>query len=242
MTMDLLSRASSNRAAATDISTSYSELWGDSQKPITYLLTYELIPYTTPDGCEQPYRIQQEKVDAIALSIEDIGIMQPIVVRKHGSFYQVLSGHHRLAAAKQCGISSIPCIIAECDDETAYKIVAETNTRTGEYLPTENAKIFSEYLSKRTKSAEEVLDIISKKFSVSKKTIYRYVNILELIPPLQECIDKKYIPLGHYEKILATFTINQQHIIYDYISFYNKKLSAKEIKLVMQLHSLSFHY
>lgn len=235
MPLDLTARATNNRAASAELAATYSELWGSAQQPIVHLMTSELEAYTKPDGSGQPYRMQQDKIDAISLSIEDIGIMQPIVVRKHNGKYQILSGHHRWAAAQKCGLNSVPCIIHECDNDTAYKIVAESNTRTGEYLPTENAKIFSEYFEKYTGSVADIFEIIAQKFSVSRKTIYRYLNLLKLEKCLQPFVDNKKIPFGQFEKIINSLNTTQQRTLADYIIFYDEKINAKRLNTICEL-------
>lgn len=227
--IDLLSRRDNQ------IQAEHTALWGSSSRQVEQIQINDITPYTTSDGRPQPYRIQESKVTALLTSIEDIGVLQPLVVRKKGRKYQILAGHHRYYASVKAGLNSLPCEIKDVDDEAAYKIVAESNTRTEEVYPSENAEIFYEYMSKRKDSEDKTAKEIALKFNVSEKTIYRYIRLLDLIPELQHCVDMKIIPIGHFEKIVSGLTHEQQSILYQYIErFEVKKLNSAQIRDIIE--------
>lgn len=243
MALDLVARRAaaqnaehSSPAPSSEFAREYTNLWGELRK-IEQIPLSEIRMYQTPEGKSQPYRIQQRKVDRIAVSAKDIGILQAIVVRPISDpefKYEVLAGHHRYLAAKQNDDNSIPAEIREVDSLTAYKIVSESNTRTEEVLPSENAHIFDAYMSMRTSGDEDrTAKEIAQKFGVSEKTIYRYINILKLTPELQSAVDAGIIPIGHFEKLLSALTLHQQMGLWEYIDMYSpKKLSAKHINIL----------
>ena len=247
MPLDLLARHAAMNSAEQELEESYSDsamaaeyrsLWGNENE-IKRIPLEEIRPYRSPDGRPQPYRIQQDKVQRIAESAKDIGQLQIIAVRpvQDPDFkYEVLSGHHRLLGFKEAGLASALCEIREVDDKTAYKIVAESNTPTGEFLPTEQGTIYKAYMDLRGQSEEEkTAKEIAGKFSVSIRTIYRYIALLDLIPPLQQAVNEQIIPLGLFENILSSLTDVQQQALADYIEIYApNKLSKKQIRMLCE--------
>ncbi len=206
-----------------ELSAEYLDQWQGTAQRIVELDINSIKPYRTPEGKEQPYKIRQSKVERLAISIRDLGVLQPVIVRRKESEYEILAGHHRYYAARLCGLTTIPCQIKDnIDDFTAYMIVAESNTRTDDVLPSENAEIFKTYMDKRGMDNETAtLNEISEKFGVSNTTVYRYVHLLKLSARLIPMVDNKVIPFGRYEMLLAHLSEEQQNIIADYIEMYD---------------------
>ncbi|WP_298486701.1 ParB/RepB/Spo0J family partition protein [uncultured Ruminococcus sp.] len=216
-----------------ELAAEYLNQWQGNTQRIADIDINKIRPYITPEGKEQPYKIRHSKVERLAISIKDLGVLQPIIVRKKGNDYEILAGHHRYYAAKVCGLQTVPCQIKDnIDDFTAYMIVAESNTRTDEVLPSENAEIFKTYMDKRGKANETAtLREISEKFGVSDTTVYRYVHLLKLNSRLVPLVDSKIIPFGRYEMLLTHLSEEEQYVVADYIEMYDiKKFSGRYIK------------
>ena len=99
------------------------------------------------DEVEQPFSVNDEKVQDIAKSITKIGLADPIIVRKNEKDrYDILAGRHRVRACKLLGFDKINSVIKDVDDNTARAILLVTNTdRNNEYKPSELAKAYAEY-------------------------------------------------------------------------------------------------
>lgn len=209
----------------------------DAAIKIEMLNPFEIELFSDENGNKQPDEIQEDKVLAIMASAEDIGILQPCVVRLlSNGRKQMLSGRHRREAAIRLG-QQLPCEIrCDIDDVTAYKIMAESNPPGREKFPSELGKIYAKYLEMRTSGSEEkTAKEIAAKFSTSEKSVYRYAALLQLPPKLQNAVDFKIIPIGKFERLLNNLTDEQLMALGDYIEHYEiKKLSAKKIdKLVI---------
>lgn len=240
MSLDLMNRytertAANNRHSNSELTEQYSSLWGSSTEDIVQIELSKIHSYRTPDGKPQPYRIQRKKVDLLMVSIQDIGVLQPILVRENESGYEVLAGHHRFMAAQRTNRNCIPCIVKkDVDDITAYKIVAESNTPTEKVLPSENAMIFKYYMDNRTSGSEEgTVSEISKKFDVSETTVYRHIHLLSLNERLINAVDNSVIPFGRFEKILSNLNADQQETLADYLEMYSvRSFNGKHINLL----------
>ena len=140
---------------------------------------------------DQPFPINNSKVDQIADSIENVGVIEPIIVVKNGERYNILSGRHRFRACQKLGKSEIPCYIKETDETKARYILIATNTdRNNEYSPIVYARAYAEYLDLMKKMGKKaVVNAISEQSGMNRKQIYRYLRLNYLIPELQKWVE-----------------------------------------------------
>lgn len=215
----------------TELEESYSGVWGGKEK-ITTIELSRLKPYMDKNG-GQPYKINPKKVEQIAASAADIGIITPLRVRPKGEIYEVICGHHRFEAAKSLGQISVPCIVKDYSDEEVFKILTESNIQRDKTLPSEYGKIFARYMELRNDD-ETTAGEIAAKFDVSKKTMYRYLDVNRLIPELQEMTDTGIINIGAVDYI-AKLDTDVQNALYLALDEAKVKLSAALAKRVRSL-------
>ena len=146
---------------------------------------------------DQPFPINDSKVDQIADSIENVGVIEPIIVVKNGERYNILSGRHRFRACQKLGKSEIPCYIKDTDETTARYILIATNTdRNNEYSPIVYARAYAEYLDLMKKMGKKaVVNAISEQSGMNRKQIYRYLRLNYLIPELQKWVEKSVLTI-----------------------------------------------
>ncbi|EOR25297.1 ParB domain-containing protein nuclease [Clostridium sartagoforme AAU1] len=101
-----------------------SEVKGDTNSGVIEVEIDRLIPFLN-----HPFKLYEgERFDNMVRSIKELGIIVPVIVRKKGDNYEILSGHNRVNAAKVAGLNKVPVSIKEnIDDEEAILIVTETN-------------------------------------------------------------------------------------------------------------------
>lgn len=215
----------------TELEESYSDVWGGKEK-ITTIEISRLKPYRDKNG-GQPYKINPKKVKQIVASAEDIGIITPLRVRPKGDIYEVICGHHRLEAAKALGQISVPCIVRDYSDSEVFKILSESNIQRDRTLPSEYGKIFARYMELRSDD-ETTGEEIAAKFDVSRKTMYRYLDVNRLIPELQEMTDTGIINIGAVDYI-AKLDVDVQNALYLALDEAKVKLSAALAKRVRSL-------
>jgi len=162
------------------------------------------------DYPEQPFKPYPEsKLQELAADIAANGILNPLCVRTQGDKYQILAGHNRRNAAKLAGLTTVPCVIRDVDDDTAAIIVTTTNLNQREkLLPSEKAfayKIHLEAVKRRTERAEAHLpqvaakirsdDLAADKFNISGDTLQRYIRLTYLIPEFLQLVDEEKMSL-----------------------------------------------
>lgn len=191
-----------------ELEESYTSVWGSNKENIIYIETTRLIPFVDKYGNTQPFKLNEKKVSQIAASAKDIGIVTPLTVRAKGDLYEIIAGHHRLEAAKQIGQLKVPCIVRKYTDEEMYTVLAESNIQRDRTLPSEYGRIFARYMEIR-KSEDLTAEEIAAKFDISKKTMYRYINVHTLIPELQDMTDNKTINIAAVD-VLAQLSEDEQ--------------------------------
>ena len=158
--------------------------------------TFINIPLNLLDEIEnQPFPINEEKVEQIADSIETVGVIEPLIVTENLGRYKILSGRHRYRACKKLGKEDIPCYIKNVSEDVARYILIATNTdRNNEYAPTVYAKAYAEQLELIKKLGKKAtVSAIAEQNGLSRKQIYRYVRLTYLIEDFQKWVDEDII-------------------------------------------------
>ncbi len=151
-----------------------------------------LLPLSQLDEIEdQPFPINDSKVDQIADSIDNVGVIEPVIVVRNGERYNILSGRHRFRACQKIGKTEIPCYIKETDKTTARYILIATNTdRNNEYSPIVYARAYAEYLDLMKKMGKKAaVNAVSEQSGMNRKQIYRYLRLNYLILELQKWVE-----------------------------------------------------
>ncbi|MBS6261670.1 MAG: ParB/RepB/Spo0J family partition protein [Clostridium sp.] len=164
---------------------------------------------------EHPFRLYEgERLNDMVESVREHGVLNPVIVRKKGRGYEMLSGHNRLNAAKIAGLSEIPAIVKEeLTEEEAYVYVIETNMiqrAFSELLPSEKAAVlaarYEKVISqgKRNDILREIEEIgtcghdvhksrsrdgIGEEYGMTGRNIARYMRVDKLIPEFKEKLD-----------------------------------------------------
>lgn len=158
----------------------------------------QLEPY--PD---QPFRqYPPDKLQELAEDIGRVGVLSPILTRRHGNRLQILAGHNRWVAAKMAGLSHVPVMVLEADEDQAILVLTSTNLRQREQLaPSEKAYAYKMQMDalKRQgqRSGEEysASSYITRQTGDSRMQIHRYVRLTELVPELLDLLDRGKISM-----------------------------------------------
>lgn len=218
-----------------ELSKSYTSVWGANKETVEYIDINRLIPFTDDKRRTQPFVLSHEKIEQIKLSASDIGILTPLIVRKYNDDYQIISGHHRYEAAKELNMLTVPCVIRDIKDNEAVKYVAESNIQRSMLLPTEYAEIYARYLEIRH-DIEMTVQEIADKFGKSKKTLYRYIKILDLTDNLKKLIDTDMLNTDTAE-IFCNFSAHNQEAVYEFVSETKRKINKSMAKAIEDLVS-----
>lgn len=186
---------------------------------------YVNLPLSLLDEIDnQPFPINESKIEQITDSIENVGVIEPIIVvpdGENGERYKILSGRHRFRACQKLGKDEIPCYIRNinADDDIARYIIIATNTdRNNEYKPSVYAKAYAEQLALMKKLGKKsTVSEIAEQNGLSRKQIYRYIRLTNLIQEMQDWVDNKIISIETAVE-LSFLSIEKQSSLYDYMN------------------------
>ena len=152
---------------------------------------------------ENPYKVQDnDEMNSLITSIQDIGIAEPILVRpiENTDEYEVISGHRRLHAAEKAGLETVPALIYAISRDEAAVMLVDSNLHREHILPSEKAfayKLKMEALSHQGTSRQfgEKWSVtqISEDANESERQIHRYIRLTYLIPQLLDLMDENKI-------------------------------------------------
>lgn len=156
-----------------------------------------------------PFKVKDdEKMEELIKSVRDQGILTPVTVRVDSDgYYEMISGHRRMYAAKKIGLDSVPAIIKEMDDDEATIAMVNANIQREEQLPSERAfsyKMMLEAMKRKAgrPSKNNVCQngthlrsdqLMAMEVGESARSIQRCIRLTMLIDALLELVDEKKI-------------------------------------------------
>lgn len=190
-------------ASYDDLFKTDEERLSDTQERVQSLPLDKLEPFPN-----HPFKvIDDDKMLETVESIKERGVLVPILVRpKNDGNFEIVSGHRRHHASQLAGLTEIPAIVREMDDDTAILLMVDSNLQREELLPSEKAFAYKMKLDamkrqgQRTdltssqfgmKSPKQSLDIIGEQTGDSRNTIHRYIRLTHLVPELLDRVDNK---------------------------------------------------
>lgn len=174
---------------------------------------------------DQPRKsFDSEKIDALAISIKEHGIVQPIVVRNIDGHYQIIAGERRWKAAKSIGLETIPCVIKEYDDSTVAEIALVENLQREDLNDIEEALAYSMLIEKYNFTQEKLSSAVGK----SRSNIANTMRLLKLDKKIQKNIIDGEITGGHARALLRLNSIKRQFDIVSKIK--SEQLSVREVE------------
>jgi len=169
---------------------------GDSNEGFSLLPIEGLMP---ADG--QPRTIfEQEKLEELAQSIQEHGILQPLVVRKKGSQrFEIVAGERRWRAAQIAGLMSVPCVVSDFADEKILTLALVENLQREDLNPIEEAEAYRQLANEMGLTQDEVATAVGKK----RSTIANSLRLLKLPKSVRQMVLEKTLTMGHARALLS---------------------------------------
>jgi len=165
-----------------------------------------------------------QKLQELISSIKEKGVLQPILVRKSESGFEIIAGERRFRAAKSLALDKIPAIIKDVKDDDALIISLMENIQREGLNPIEEAHAFQQLIDKFIFMQENIAKALGK----DKATISNILRLLKLPSDIQRHIAKGQISLGHAKVILATDDAQKQRKLCQMII--SNSLSVRELE------------
>lgn len=207
----------------------------------------ELKPFS-----EQPFKVlEDDSMTELVESIKENGVLSPIVVRPHHEGgYEILSGHRRRRACEIAGLTEVPIVIKELDDDNAIILLVDSNLQREHILPSERAKAYQMKLEamkrqgKRTDLTSDQIgqklenptsrDVLSKQVGESSAQIQRYIRLTNLIDPLLEMVDSNSLAMNSAVE-LSYLSAKQQAEVLDVMDMELSSPSIEQAKKIRKI-------
>jgi len=165
-------------------------------------------------------------LDGLALSIQQNGIIQPLVVRRDGDGFQIIAGERRWRAAQRAGLNRVPCIVKDVPDENLLELSLIENIQREELSPLEEANAYRRLLETRSLTQEEVARRVGK----DRSSIANALRLLKLPEEIQKLVENQNLSAGHARALLTIDSPEAQIQLARQIV--EKKLSVREAELL----------
>jgi ParB family chromosome partitioning protein len=164
---------------------------------------------------DQPRRDFDEKeLGDLAQSIRELGIIQPITVRRiRANKYQIISGERRFRASQLAGLESLPAYIREADDQTLLEMALVENIQRQDLHAMEVATSFQRLMEECNLTQEE----LAKRVGKDRSTISNYINLMRLPAEMQLAVAQRQISMGHARALKGIDDVEWQQEVFDLV-------------------------
>jgi len=159
------------------------------------------LPVSQIESCRnQPRKnFDQEKLEELAESIRQHGVIQPLTVRKLSSgYYQIIAGERRWRAARMAGLAEVPAVVIEADDRLAMELAMIENLQREDLNPMEEAQGFRVLVENYGMTQEQAAASVGK----SRSAVSNSMRLLALSEPLRALVEDGKLTAGHGRAIL----------------------------------------
>lgn len=168
----------------------------ESGKGVTMLRLADIEP--RPDQPRKQF--ESESLSALADSIAENGVLQPLLVRAEGDgFYQIIAGERRWRASKMAGLTEVPAIVTEADDRKAFELAIIENIQRENLNAIEEAAAIRDLMTEYGLTQEEV----STRISRSRSAVSNAIRLLDLPDSVMKAVSDGRLSAGHARALLG---------------------------------------
>lgn len=153
--------------------------------------------------------MDEARLEELAQSIRQQGLLQPLVVRplKDGR-HEILAGERRWRACRRAGLTEVPVVIRECDDETAMVIALVENLQREDLNALDEARALGRLTSEFALTHQQVAELVGK----SRAAVSNHLRLLTLAHPVQKLLENGDIDMGHARALLMLASEQQAEV------------------------------
>ena len=171
----------------------------------------------------------EERLNELATSIREIGIIQPLTLRKIGDDrYQIIAGERRFRASKLAGLAKVPAFVRDAGDETMLEMALVENIQRADLDPIEISISYQRLIDECNLTQESMSERVGKK----RSTITNYLRLLRLPAEIQLGLREKQISMGHARAIINVEDAATQLMLFEQIIQFD--FSVRKIEEVVR--------
>lgn len=175
-----------------------------------------------PNKNQPRKEFNEDALQELADSIKQFGVIEPLVVVKRKSYYELIAGERRWRAARLAGLKEVPVVIKDYDDQQIVEIALIENIQREDLNPIEEAHAYERLIQEFNLTQDEVAERVSK----SRTTVTNALRLLKLTEKVQQMLIDDMLSTGH---VRALITITEPQLQYETAMYiFDKKLSVRE--------------
>ncbi|MFQ3580303.1 MAG: ParB/RepB/Spo0J family partition protein [Chloracidobacterium sp.] len=178
---------------------------------------------------EQPRATFHEgRLEELAQSIREHGVLQPIVVRRQGEGFQIIAGERRWRAAQRAGLHRIPAVVRDVPDDRVLELALIENIQREDLTPIEEAQAYRRLMDELGLTQEQAAARLGK----DRATIANAIRLLRLPSDIQKLIEERLLSPGHARALLALDSDTLQRRVVE--SVIERALSVRETERLVK--------
>ena len=184
-----------------------------------------------PNPDQPRNQFDEDSLQELADSIQQYGVLQPLLVKKKDGYYEIIAGERRWRAAKIAGVDKVPVIVRDFDENEIVEIALIENIQREDLSPIEEALAYQRLMKEHHLKQDQIAEKVSK----SRAAITNSLRLLKLDPRVQDMLEEEMISTGHARALLAIHDGDLQYEIA--VKVFDEKLSVRDIeKMVKDLN------
>jgi len=149
---------------------------------------------------EQPRkRFDEARLEELAISIREHGIVEPILVRRHGQKYRIVAGERRWRAAQRAGLKEVPALVREASDAQAFELALVENIQRADLNAIEEAEAYQVLVDEHGLTQEQVAERVGKE----RSTVANALRLLKLPEDVRDAVREARLEMGHARALLG---------------------------------------
>lgn len=161
----------------------------------------------SPSPFQPRTQFEKEKLEELAQSIKNSGIIQPIVVRKSGpTGYEIIAGERRWRAAQLAGLHEVPVVIKELGDRETLELAIIENIQREDLNPMEEAEAYQRLAQEFDLTQQQVAEKVGRE----RASVTNAIRLLQLPPEVRDMIARQEISVGHAKVLLSVADVKEQ--------------------------------
>lgn len=179
---------------------------------------------------EQPRQVfDPDKLEELAASIREHGIVQPLLVRPKGNGYEIVAGERRWRAARLAGLKAVPAVVRELSGSQVMEIALIENLQRENLNPLEEARAYRRLLDEFGLSQEQLAQRLGK----SRSQVTNTLRLLQLDPAVQDLVERGDLTMGHAKAVLSVDDPEQQRALAQDVV--ERKLSVRDTEEAIRI-------
>lgn len=197
------------------------------EKPVEQLMRIDEIE---PNRLQPRKNFDEDALQELSESIKQFGLIQPIVVKNKGEYYEIVAGERRWRAARIAGLKEVPVIIKEYNDKESMEIAIVENLQREDLNPIEEAQAYQKLIEEFGLKQDEAAQRVSK----SRTAVTNALRLLKLDDRVQQMVIDEMISGGHARTLLAIEDKEEQYSMAMLI--FDNKMSVRETEKLVRGH------